>query len=265
MKKNGADIPLFRNIGKILRIMKIAAVLVLVLSFHAFANSYGQTIKINLSMENVSFREIIERLEKESGYYVVVKYNQTLLDKKVNADFKNATVTDILDDLLKDTGLGYKIVDRYIAISSLSELKTVAQQQKVILGKVTDSSGASLPGVSVVVKGTTTGVITDNNGTYSLSNVPENATLQFSFVGMKMQEIVVGNKTAINVTLAEEAVGIEEVVAIGYGTMKKSDLTGAVSSIRSETINDMAVQTVGQTLRGRASGVKVTNQSGAPG
>jgi len=142
MKKNKANIPLFRDIRKILRIMKIAAVLVFVLSFHAFANSYGQTVKINLSMENTSFREIIERLEKESGYYVVVKYDQTLLDKKVNADFKNATVTEILDDLLKDTGLGYKIVDRYIAISSISELNSVAQQQKVISGKVIDLTGA---------------------------------------------------------------------------------------------------------------------------
>lgn len=265
MKKNGADIPLFRNIGKILRIMKIAAVLVFVLSFHAFANSYGQTIKINLSMENASFREIIERLEKESGYYVVVKYNQTLLDKKVNADFKNATVTDILDDLLKDTGLGYKIVDRYIAISSLSELKTVAQQQKVISGKITDSSGASLPGVSVVVKGTTTGVITDNNGTYSLSNVPENATLQFSFVGMKMQEIVVGNKTAINVTLAEEAVGIEEVVAIGYGTRKKETLTGAISKVDGKDLKVSPSPNLSSSLGGKIPGIVSVNSSGQPG
>jgi len=265
MKKNGADIPLFWNIRKILRIMKIAAVLVFVLSFHAFANSYGQTTKINLSMENASFREIIERLEKESGYYVVVKYDQTLLDKKVNADFKNATVTEILDDLLKDTGLGYKIVDRYIAISSLSELKSVAQQQKVISGKVTDLTGASLPGVSVVVKGTTTGVITDNSGHFTLTNIPENAILQFSFVGMKAQEISVGNKTTINLVMAEETIGLEEVVAIGYGTRKKETLTGAISKVDGKDMKMSPAPNLSSSLGGKIPGIVTVNYSGQPG
>ncbi|MEI6137944.1 MAG: SusC/RagA family TonB-linked outer membrane protein [Mariniphaga sp.] len=245
--------------------MKITVVLVFVLTAYSFANTFGQNQKINLSMENASFKEIIERLEKESGYYVVVKYNQNLLDKKVDANFKGATVTQILDDLLKDSGLGYKIIDKYIAINSLSEIKSAVQQQKVLKGKVTDSSGASLPGVSVVVKGTTSGVITDGNGAYSISNIPDNATLQFSFVGMKAQEIVVGGKTTLNVTLAEDAIGIEEVVAIGYGTVKKSDLTGAVASVKTSELQQTPMTSIDQGLVGRASGVQVTQTSGMPG
>jgi hypothetical protein len=93
------------------------------------------------------------------------------------------------------------------------------QQKKSVSGNVTDSTGSPLPGVSVVVKGTTNGTITDSNGIFSLSNIPDNATLQFSFVGMKTQELVIGNKTAINVKLAEETIGIDEVVAVGYGTI----------------------------------------------
>jgi TonB-linked SusC/RagA family outer membrane protein len=265
MKITKGCIPLKWDIRKILRIMKITVVLVFVLSAYSFANTFGQNQKINLSMENASFKEIIERLEKESGFYVVVKYNQNLLDKKVDANFKGATVTQILDELLKDSGLGYKIIDKYIAINSLAEMKSAAQQQKILKGKVTDSSGASLPGVSVVVKGTTSGVITDGNGAYSISNIPDNATLMFSFVGMKTQEIVVGGKTTLNVTLAEDAIGIEEVVAIGYGTVKKSDLTGAVASVKTGELQQTPMTSIDQGLVGRASGVQVTQTSGMPG
>lgn len=265
MKKSKANIPLLRNIRKIVRIMKIAAVLVFLLSFHSFANTYGQNIKMNISMENATFKEVIERLEKESGYYVVIRYDQTFLEKKVDVDFQNSTVTEILDGLLKDTGLGYKIIDRYIAISTITELNSASQQQKTVTGKVTDQSGATLPGVSVVVKGTTIGVITDNNGNFSLGNVPENAILQFSFVGMKMQEVEVGNKSTINIVLAEETIGIEEVVAIGYGSVKKSDLTGAIGSIKGDVISNRKTTQISQALQGTVSGLMVTRNNNAPG
>ena len=145
------------------------------------------------------------------------------------------------------------------------ENEYISQQQKSISGKVTDASGATLPGVSVVVKGTTSGVITDMEGKFSLSNIPDNATLQFSFVGMKGQEIVIAGKTTINVTLSDDAIGIEEVVAIGYGTMKKSDLAGAVASVKGDDLGNTQANTIVQTLQGRISGVDIKSASNAPG
>jgi len=144
---------------------------------------------------------------------------------------------------------------------------TSAQQNgKKVTGKVTDASGASLPGVSVVVKGTTTGVITDSGGNYTLTNIPGNSTLQFSFVGMKSLEVVVGGKSTISVTLEEETTNIEEVVAIGYGTMKKSDVTGSVSSVTPEKLVDRPVTNVGQALQNKIAGVQVIKQAaGDPG
>jgi TonB-linked SusC/RagA family outer membrane protein len=144
-------------------------------------------------------------------------------------------------------------------------LDSAAQQGKNVNGKVNDSSGASLPGVSVVVKGTTIGVITDNGGTFSISNIPESATLQFSFVGMKTQEIVVGKKTIINVTLADETIGIEEVVAIGYGTRKKETLSGAIASIKSKDILSTKSTSVVSSLQGKIAGVQVRQQTAEPG
>lgn len=140
-----------------------------------------------------------------------------------------------------------------------------SQQMKTLTGKVTDSSGTSLPGVSVVVKGTTNGSITDSNGKYTLTNVPGNATLQFTFVGMKRQEITVGNKTSINVLMEEETVGLEEVVAIGYGTQKKATITGAVSEVKTEDLAKNAVADISNSIAGRLSGVIAVQSSGEPG
>jgi|SRR5665647_428548 len=139
------------------------------------------------------------------------------------------------------------------------------QQQNPISGKVTDSSGTSLPGASVIIKGTTVGVITDNSGNYLLSNVPKNATLQFSFVGMKTQEIIAGNKTTISVILLVDAIGIEEVVAIGYGTKLKGELTGAVSKADNKMFEARPITNTLNALQGELSGVTVTRGSGRPG
>ena len=138
------------------------------------------------------------------------------------------------------------------------------QQANKVSGKVTDASGGSLPGVSVVVKGTTTGTITDANGKYTLSNIPANATLLFSFVGMKTHEVAVNGKTNIEVTLEEETIGLDEVVAVGYGTMKKSDLTGAVASVRGEDLAAYPVTNASEALQGKIPGVTITSVDGRP-
>src|SRR5690554_1426096 len=125
--------------------------------------------------------------------------------------------------------LDYTITDRKIILAP-SFLAEDAQQQRSVSGKVTDSGGQPLPGVTVVVKGTTQGTVTNADGNYSLTNISEDATLVFSFVGMRTQEVVVGNQTSINVTMEQETIGLEEVVAVGYGTQKKINLTGSVTS-----------------------------------
>jgi TonB-dependent starch-binding outer membrane protein SusC len=145
--------------------------------------------------------------------------------------------------------------------------ETVSQQQKSVSGKVTDNSGNTLPGVSVVIKGTSTGTLTDTDGKYSLANVPADAILKFSFVGMKSQEIAVGNKTVINVTFEVEAVGLEEVevVAIGYGYQKKSDVTGAISQVKAADLENRSITSVDRGIEGKTAGVQVVTTSGAPG
>ncbi|BBE16328.1 TonB family protein [Aquipluma nitroreducens] len=172
---------------------------------------------------------------------------------------------EILEDILKGTDISYKIDGRLIALSKNDEISSVNQQQKSISGKVTDSSGASLPGVSVVVKGTTNGTITDSNGIYSISKIPENATLQFSFVGMSLQEVKVEAQTTINIVLQEETIGVDEVVVVGYGAQKKSDLTASISSLNTKDLPRSASLSVNNMIQGRVAGVDITSASGMPG
>jgi TonB-linked SusC/RagA family outer membrane protein len=145
------------------------------------------------------------------------------------------------------------------------EVVSLQQQRGVkVSGTVTDQNGTPLPGATVIIKGTTKGTITNTDGNYSLSNIPEDAVLVFSFVGMRTQEIAIKNQTIINITMEEEAIGIEEVVAIGYGTQKKVNLTGAVGVAGSERLENRTITSVGQGLQGVIPGLNITFQSGDP-
>jgi len=138
-------------------------------------------------------------------------------------------------------------------------------QEKRVTGIVKDQYGDAIPGVSIVVKGTTHGTTTDLDGNFTLPNIPENATLIFSFIGLETQEISVAGKTILNVTLNESAIGLDEVVAIGYGVQRKSDVTGAVSSVKAEELTKRPITRIEQALQGTTPGVQVVSNSGQPG
>ena len=248
------------------QIMKLTTILVLLFVVDASA-SFSQSAKISVKVENGTLSEIFSKIEAQSEYRFFYQNEQIRDSGRKTVDATNKNILDVVNELLKETDLSCKQVDRNIIIFPRSENSTnnLIQQQKSVLGKVTDSTGAPLPGVSVIVKGTTKGIITDGDGKYSVSDIPVNATLQFSFVGMKTQDIVIGGKTTINVTLEEETVGLDEVVAIGYGTVKKSDLTGAVGAIKSDDFNVSSNVNVQQLFQGKIAGARVIQNSGEPG
>ncbi len=142
-------------------------------------------------------------------------------------------------------------------------IATFAQVQ--VRGNVTDSKGAPIPGVTVLVKGTQQGVITDIDGNYNITVLGSESVLVFSFVGMDTQEVVVGNRRTIGIVLTETVFGLDEIVVVGYGTMRKSDISGAVASVTSKALQNLTTPDAAAALQGKASGVQVLTNSGAPG
>ena len=205
---------------------------------------------------------LIKWVGKSLVFMVMILFIMLLIENKifaVDSYSQNAGVSTMISDVV-----AYAVVDRQIVLSS-DDISSGQQQSKKVTGKVTDQTGTSLPGASVVVKGTTSGVITDTNGNYSLDGISDNATLRFSFVGMKTQEVVVAGKSTINVKLEDETIDLEEVVAVAYGTVKKKDLTGAISTVDSKLISTQANSTVTRALEGAVAGLQVSSVDGQPG
>ncbi|MCD6090235.1 MAG: TonB-dependent receptor [Bacteroidales bacterium] len=139
------------------------------------------------------------------------------------------------------------------------------QQNFTVSGKVSNETGQSLPGVTIVIKGTTQGTVTNSDGSYQLQNVTDGTVLNFSFIGMESQEITFDGNTTINVILKDAFIGLDEVIAIGYGISKKSDITGAVNSVKGEKLDQVSSQNALISLQGKVPGVNITSNSGAPG
>lgn len=162
-------------------------------------------------------------------------------------------------------GINKTKVRLFLFISLLISTSAIFAQSQTVKGKVADKTGEPLIGVAVTVKNTALGTITDMDGNYSIQVDGNDATLSFSYVGYTKQEIRVGNQQTINIVMAEDAITLEQIVVIGYGTAKRSDVTGAISSVTSDQIAKVPVTNIAQAMQGRMSGVQVTNNDGTPG
>lgn len=268
MKLNRIDLSLFRNgrLKKYFLIMRLTSLLTLFLTLQMSASVWSQTMSVKL--KNSTLQELFVQIEKNSNYRFFYNNDEVDVNQRISIDAEEKTVGKILSAALGGTSYSFKEMENKLILIERtrvpSNIPGSNQQQKSVSGTVTDSSGDALPGVSVVVKGTTTGTITDTDGNFSLSKIPENSILQFSFVGMKTQEVTVGNKTTFRIVLADETVGLEEVVAVGYGTMKKSDLTSAVSSVKGTVISSVSKNNIRDVLQGKIAGVDI-EESRYPG
>lgn len=244
----GDECSLFR---RILKIMKLTMFILLATSMMVSASLYSQSTRLTLKLNEISYEELFKEIENQTEFRFAFSNSKLDPSQTVNIDVTKGTLEDILGKALPE-GIAYEIIDRYVVIMNASDKKAILeiQQQKTISGTVNDKSDLPLPGVSIVVKGSTQGTVTNANGEYSLINVPEDATLVFSFVGMKTQEIQVAGKTKIDVILAEETIGVEEVVVVGYGVQKKINLTGALDVVNAEQISNRSVTNVSEALQG---------------
>ncbi len=253
----------------LLRIMKLTTFFTLACIIQALAvPAFSQRTQLNLNLRSSSVEKVLFRIEEQSNY--VFLYNKDMIDveRPVSINVEQASILEVLDRLFNGSGVSYQILDRQIVLSpEFSKAADLSRsgQQRTVSGKVSDAAGIPLPGVTVVVKGTTMGVTSGADGSYSIRNVPADGVLVFSFVGMLKQEINVAGQQVINVVMLEDQMALEEVVVVGYGQMKRSDLTGSLVSVSSDAVMRTVPTSIDQVLQGRAAGVQVQQNSGMPG
>ncbi len=251
---------------KIILIMKLQLIFLLGFIIQVNASvAQNQLKKLNIEFENKTLKEALGILENKTDYSVIYKDELLNSNQKYSLSSKNKVITGVLDDLLKDENLTYTIKGRVIVILPKDSKNGINQQKVPVKGTVRNDDGEAIPGVTVVIRGTTTGTITDIYGNYKLTKVPADGVLVFSFVGMKTQGVDVAGQVNIDVVLQNETIGLDEVVAIGYGQTTKKDLTGSVSTVSAKDFERVPATDPLQALQGRASGLQITSNSGMPG
>lgn len=269
MKKNliGLIFPGRGKLKKLFLIMKLTTVLILAVTMQISATVYSQSTKFSLDFKGKTVREVFNIIESQSRFRFFFNDDFKLIDEKVNLDVKDVSVEAILDELFLNSEISYKVLpnDLIVLTTSQNSTQLPVNQNKTIKGKVVDSTGQPLPGVTVFFKGTTGGTITNIEGTYSLPVNANAKVLVFSFVGMETKEIALGNQAEVNVTMEENTIGIDEVVAIGYGVQKKESLTGAISGVNSDDLDRVHATTVSSALAGKLAGVSFRMPDGRPG
>jgi TonB-linked SusC/RagA family outer membrane protein len=234
--------------------------------------TYAQQVKIKLEMKNASLIDIISAIKQQTEFEFAYDSNLELVKlDNISINAQNEKIDNVLSSILEGTDINYKIIDKIILLSK-NTLKTTSThenrldiQQLKITGTVTDEKGHPLPGVTILVKGTTLGALTDESGKYTITNPPKNATLVFSFIGMATQEIPSNDQDQIDIVLKETAIGLDDVIVVGYGTQKKVNLTGSVSSVKGDIITKSPVSNITNALIGNLPGVRAIQSSGEPG
>ena len=264
-KKCECRSPRDRLLKKMMLMAKLTSLFILIFTWQMSASVYSQTSRLSLDMSKTTIKGVLQQIEDQTEFRFIYENDKINLDEEISIQVQNEKVVDILNDLFKDQPVSYKITESKMILIKPGGTNQAGRQTKGVSGKVSDSSGQPLPGVSIVIKGTATGTITDFGGNFSLNDVPDHAILVFSFVGMKIVEISVAGQAVIDITMEEDAIGIEEVVAVGYSTKKRRDLTGSISSVSAEELSKSKSESFAQSLQGNVSGVYVKSNSGQPG
>lgn len=252
--------------------MRITLVLLFLLVFQIQAEQiHSQNTKISLDMKNSTVEKVLQTIEEKSDYYFL--YNSRLInvDRKVSVRIRNAAISAVLQRLFQSEDVNYEVKGSQIILSPkeihnqiTAVVEALQQQKKTITGTVVDASGTPIIGANIVETGTTNGTVTDVDGKFSL-NVENDATIHITYIGYLEQSIATAGKSAVDITLLEDTKALDEVVVVGYGTMKKNDLTGSISQIKTKDIELTPINNLEQALKSQAAGVSIRQNSGRPG
>ncbi len=250
------------SLGMQTRLLQGCRSMVAMLLLCGFTTMSAQRITLNES--GTPMREVVKKIEEQSGLSFV--YNNTVLDnnQRVNLHTEEATLDQVMNQLLANQGLAYTVKDKNLIIYK-QERTSVNQEKKTVSGVVVDKDNIPVIGATVVVEGTTNGVITDIDGAYTIQVPSANSTLSFSYIGYSKMSVTVGNQDRINVTLQEEAINMEEIVVVGYNMVKRGQITGAIDMVKSDKFANQSSATLEDRLQGKIPGLMISTGSGQPG
>lgn len=251
---------------KLYRIMRMGLFLLLLAIFNLHAeNTYSQSASLSFSLKNTTIEQVLDQIERETEFNFLILDKALNIKKAVDIQARDEKIETVLDNLFRDTNIEYRIMDRQIVLMPRQSAPGIAQQSsKQIAGKIMDERGDPVIGANVVEKGTTNGVITDMDGNFTLAVSPS-AIIQISYIGYITQEIPAGSITSFtNIRLVEDLQALNEVVVVGYGTVRRGELTSAISSVKSESFIKGAVQDAAQLLQGKVAGLGVVLPNGDP-
>jgi iron complex outermembrane receptor protein len=268
MEKTEKNLGLKRNNLTNQRFYKLPK-LIIILTFtisccFTTANVNAQSTKVSINLPQASIETILGKIEENTSYRFL--YNQNLINtsKVVNGNFKNITVKEILDQIFSDQNVSFKLVENQIIISPSKP--DGSKQKHRVAGTVRDAStNENLPGVNISIEGTSLGVTTDAHGKYAIEVPSANSKLLFSFVGYNTEKVQINGRGTIEVALTSAAKSIDEVVVVGYGTQKKSDATGSVTSVSAKNFNKGLSASPEQLINGKSAGVQILSANGEPG
>jgi TonB-linked SusC/RagA family outer membrane protein len=250
-----------KSTKKIWLAMKLSFVLMLAACLQVSAKAYSQNdVRLTLDLHNVKLRKVFSKIEKESAFRFLYSDDLVPVNKKINLQVTNTPLPEVLNTLLAKTDLHYKILSNNVIV--IAKKGNVIQQHQVS-GVVKDVHGNPLIGATVQVKGTNTGTATDAQGRFSLE-VPDNAVLTISSVGYQSEDVSVGGRTSLNITLQVSSSTLNELVVTGYTTQIQKNITGAVSSVTGSALTTIPMGNAQKQLQGKVSGVTITT-SGEPG
>ncbi len=254
----------FFSAAKIFRIMKLTFILLTAALMNVHASGFSQ--KVTYSGENVQLETVFSTIKKQTGFGFFYKQGLLKDSKPVTINVVDAELSEVLKFVFKDQPLDYTINNETILVSKRNNpVERIIAPMIQVGGIVIDKNGEALIGVSVKIKGTTMGVSTDINGHFSI-NIPDGSNvLVFSYIGFITKEVSIDGRSTVDVQLIPSPESIQEVIVVGYGTQRKSDLTGAISSVTAKEIQGQAFSNINQALQGKVAGAEFTTTSGEPG
>ncbi|HZG24446.1 MAG TPA: TonB-dependent receptor plug domain-containing protein, partial [Chitinophagaceae bacterium] len=262
-----SPLPVRRLLLKSFLVIKLTFLLLLVMCVTTSAKNYAQ--KVSLSVRNAPMGKLFKEIRKQTGYTFI--YTELMLQKAkpVSIHLTDAFIEQVLDVCFQNQPLTYTILNQMVIVKERDLITAVVARKElppvIVTGKITSGSGEPLGGATIAEKGTQNSALTKEDGSFRIEVSQNTATLVVSYVGFETKEIQLNNQTTLNISLVQTSNDLNDVVVVGYGTQKRKDLTGSVTSVGSKDIQDLPIARIDQALVGKVAGVQVKTTTGEPG